>query len=149
MEGYNTVPEPARPEDEGRIDDIAKAQAMAEAGKDDREFAAGYRKVVSEETPIEKGRVSSGEKAKIVNLGTFEIKPGTAGNPSSEIVKESLRQGFNKEMSDEAIREESADRLKNYEHYADANESVAAEKYDIQKEKEQKLKEVKNSLGMN
>ncbi len=50
MEGFNAVPEPARPEDEGRIDDVEKAREMAEAGDSFRSEAADNRKQLSDGT---------------------------------------------------------------------------------------------------
>lgn len=135
MESFNAVPEVPAEESE-RIDDKEKAEAMAHASKFEHDMAAGYKKVVSGETSIEKGRVPAGQKAKIVDLGTFDIAPNTAGNPGVDTVRRDLTQGFNRDMSDEEIKKESADRVKNHEFFASAEEDRAASRFGDSKKKE-------------
>ncbi len=133
--GIEGVPQIPADESE-KIDDVAKAEVVAYAGKFERDAAAGYRKVESGETPIKKGRTGLGTKAKLASLGNMDIRGGDKKDPSNIDHQEDRVEGFDPDASDEEIRTIASRREKYEDSFASAQERLAEKKYDEANNKE-------------
>lgn len=107
FESFNA--EPVVPDESERVDDVAKAEEMAYAGKFNREMESGYKKIASGETPFVYDKERGYSTAKIV-------EGVVTGSPEHD------------------VKDTAAGKAEYHDLLASVDEELAGEQFEKQKE---------------
>ena len=152
MENFNNVPEPATPDESQRVEDVAKAQTMAEAEKPLRDYAGQFDR--AKDAPIDDSSKNYNNK-KFVEVSTNrpDMVTNISKRKDGSVVEYAGKAyvGVDKSMPNEEFRDMLSKRAEDAKKEAEEKGENAGEEYEVKQKEEarqEELKKVKENLGI-